>query len=117
LTHGGFGYGLRNDGGVTFLNFAVAFDLTIVHSLFKKKVDHLVTFRSGNTKMQIEFFLTRAGTRGLCKDCKVIPDRPQVYGCCSVDQMSSHRDYRELLGYYLSTFARRIKNLRFKLKL
>ena len=25
-------------------------------------------------------------------------DRPQVYGCCSVDQVSSHRDYRELLG-------------------
>ena len=23
---------------------------------------------------------------------------PQVYGCCSVDQVSSHRDYRELLG-------------------
>jgi len=25
-------------------------------------------------------------------------DRPQVYGCCSVDQVSCHRDYRELLG-------------------
>jgi len=33
---------------------------------------------------------------------------PQVYGCCSVDQVSSHRDYRELLGYDLSKFARRI---------
>ena len=28
-------------------------------------------------------------------------DRPQVYGCCSVDQVSSHRNYRELLGYNL----------------
>jgi len=43
-------------------------------------------------------------------------DRPQVYGCCSVDQVSSHRDYRELPGYYLSKFARRVKNLRFKFK-
>jgi len=43
-------------------------------------------------------------------------DHPQVYECCSVDQVSSHRDYRELLGYYLSKFARRIKNLRFKIK-
>ena len=36
-------------------------------------------------------------------------DRPQVYGCCSVDQVSSHRDYRELLGSNLSKFARQIK--------
>ena len=28
-------------------------------------------------------------------------DRPQVYGYCSVDQVSSHRDYRELLGLIL----------------
>jgi len=73
LTHEGFGYGVRNDGGLALLDFAAAYDLTIVNSLFKKKVDHLATFRSGNTKTQIDFFLTRVGTRGLCKDCKVIP--------------------------------------------
>ena len=73
LTHGGFGYGVSNDGGVALLDFVVASDLTIVNSLFKKKVDHLVTFRSGNAETQIDFFLTRVGTRGLCKDCKVIP--------------------------------------------
>jgi len=28
-------------------------------------------------------------------------DRLQVYGCCSIDQVSSHGDYRELLGYNL----------------
>ena len=28
-------------------------------------------------------------------------DRPQVCGGCSVDQVSSHKDYRELLGYNL----------------
>jgi len=73
VTHGGFGYGARNDEGVALLDFVVAYDLTIVNSLFKKKVDHLVTFRSGNAKTQIDFFLTRAGTRGLCRDCKVLP--------------------------------------------
>ena len=62
-THGGFGYRIRNDEGVALLDFEVVYDLTIVNSLFKKKVDHLVTFRSGNTKTQIDFFLTRAGTR------------------------------------------------------
>jgi len=50
LTHGRFGYEVRNNGGVMLLDFAIAFDLTIVNSHFKKKVDHLVTFRSGNTK-------------------------------------------------------------------
>jgi len=34
------------------------------------------------------------------EDCEA-NDRPQVYGCCSVDQVSSHRDYRELLGLML----------------
>ena len=48
---------------MALLDFAVAFDLMIVNSLFKKKVDHLVTFRSGNSKTQIDFFLTIAGTR------------------------------------------------------
>jgi len=60
-------------GGETMaiLDFAVAYDLTIVHSLFKKE-DHLVTFKSGITNTQIDFFLPRAGTRGSCEDCKVI---------------------------------------------
>ena len=31
----------------------------------------------------------------------LVADRPQVYGCCSVDQVSSHRDYRELLSLIL----------------
>jgi len=35
--------------------------------------DHLVTFRSGSVKTQIDFFLTRADSRRICKDCKVIP--------------------------------------------
>jgi len=32
-----------------------------------------VTFKSGSIKIQIEYFLTRAENRRLCKDCKVIP--------------------------------------------
>ena len=41
--HGGFGFGERNSGGVSVLDFAVAFDLLVVSSFFKKKEDHLVT--------------------------------------------------------------------------
>ena len=36
-THGGFEFGERNSVGVELLDFAVAFDLTIVNSLLKRK--------------------------------------------------------------------------------
>jgi len=72
-THGGFGYRERNNGGVSVLDFTVAFDLLVVNSFSKKKEDHLVTFKSGSIKTPIDFFLTRADYRRFCKDCKVIP--------------------------------------------
>jgi len=62
----------RDNGGVSVLEFAVAYDLLVVNSLFKKE-DHLVTFKSGSRKTQIDYFLTRADSRRYCKDCKVIP--------------------------------------------
>jgi len=55
------------------LDFPVAFDLTIVNTLFKKKEKHLVTFRSSSCKTQINYFLIRANHSRLCKYCKVIP--------------------------------------------
>ena len=73
ITHGGFGFGDRNSGGVAILDFALAFDLMIVNSVFKKKENHLVTFRSGSSKTQIDCFLIRANHRRMCKDSKVIP--------------------------------------------
>ena len=39
-----------------------------------KKEDHLVTFKSGTTKTQINYFLIKAHNRRMCKDCKVIPN-------------------------------------------
>ena len=72
MTHEDFGYWESKNGGVAILDFAVAYDLMIVNSLFKKKHDHLVTFRSGITKTQIDCFLIRASNRD-CRDCKVIP--------------------------------------------
>jgi len=72
-THGGFGFGERNSGGVALLDFAVAFNLTVVNSRFKKKDEHLVTFRNGSCRTQIDYFLTRTNHRRVCKDCKVLP--------------------------------------------
>jgi len=73
MAHGCFGYRERNNARISILNFVVAYDLMIVNSYFKKKDDHLVTFKSGTTKTQIDYFLIRANNRGLCKDCKVLP--------------------------------------------
>ena len=54
------------------MDFAVAYDLLVVNSLFKKE-DHLETYKSGPMKTQIEYFLIRVDIRRFCKDCKVIP--------------------------------------------
>jgi len=45
--HGVFGYGSKNQEGEEVLDFAVAFDLMIANTFFRKKESHLVTFRSG----------------------------------------------------------------------
>ena len=45
--HGGFGYGSRNQEGAEVLDFAVAFDLMIANTFFRKRESHLVTFSSG----------------------------------------------------------------------
>ena len=63
MTHGGFRFGERNNGGVPNLDFAVAFYLAIVNSLFVKKKNRLVTFRSGSSKTKIDYFLIRASHR------------------------------------------------------
>jgi len=34
-----------------------------------------VTFRSGNSKTQIDYFLMRANNRRMCNDCKVITSK------------------------------------------
>jgi len=38
--HGGFGYRERNHGGISVLDFAVAYDLLVANSISKKKEDH-----------------------------------------------------------------------------
>ncbi|XP_019244283.1 PREDICTED: uncharacterized protein LOC109224152 [Nicotiana attenuata] len=71
--HGGFGFGVRNEGGTSLLEFAKAFDLVLANTGFQKREDHLVTFRSRVAKTQIDYLLLRRGDKGLCTDCKVIP--------------------------------------------
>lgn len=52
----GFDYGERNNGGVSMLDFAVAYDLAIVNSYFKKWKEHLVNLKSDNPKTRLISF-------------------------------------------------------------
>jgi hypothetical protein len=70
---GGFGYESRNQEGEGILNFALAYDLFITNTLFRKRVSYLVTFSSGQHCSQIDFILARRENRHACLDCKVIP--------------------------------------------
>ncbi|XP_026427242.1 craniofacial development protein 2-like isoform X1 [Papaver somniferum] len=72
--HGGFGYGDKNQEGEEILNFALANDLMVANTFFKKKESHIVTFINGEYSSQINFFLARRGDRKECKECKVIPE-------------------------------------------
>jgi len=71
--HGGHGHGLRNAEGESILRIAQAHDLAVVNTFFQKKEEHLLTFKSGASRSQIDYFLVqRAELKGV-KDCKVIP--------------------------------------------
>nr|XP_009803799.1 PREDICTED: craniofacial development protein 2-like [Nicotiana sylvestris] len=70
--HGGSGFGVRDGGGKSLLDFAKAFNLVIANSSFQKREEHLVTFKSTTAKTQIDYLLLRRCGKGLCTDCKVI---------------------------------------------
>lgn len=70
-THRGFRFGKINNGEIAILDFAVAFELMIAKSHFKKKEEHLVTFKSGNTKTifySVDYVLLRLSEKAMCKD-------------------------------------------------
>ncbi|KAH1219042.1 Craniofacial development protein 2 [Glycine max] len=71
--HGGFGLGEMNGEGKSILEFSEALDLSIVNTWFKKREEHLITYKSGGTCSQIDFFLIRKSDRKYCLNCKVIP--------------------------------------------
>ncbi|KAM1271255.1 hypothetical protein ACFX2J_032096 [Malus domestica] len=43
------------------------------NTLFKKREEYVITYKSGSSKTQIDFLLMRKDDRITCKDCKVIP--------------------------------------------
>ena len=73
--HGGMGYGRPKPDveGESILDYALAFDLLLRNTCFKKRDSHLITYKSGNIATQIDFILFRRTMRKLVTDVKVIP--------------------------------------------
>ncbi|KAK6764498.1 hypothetical protein RB195_024719 [Necator americanus] len=71
--HGGYGYGARNDDGLRILEYAVASDLIIANTQYRKRKSHLITYTSGGRETQIDFWMLRRRDCRLLQDSKVIP--------------------------------------------
>ena len=73
--HGGMGYGRPEPDveGERILEYALASDLLLGNTCFKKHDSHLITYKSGKIAMQIDFILFRRTMRKLVTDVKVIP--------------------------------------------
>ncbi|KAI5737192.1 hypothetical protein M8J76_010962 [Diaphorina citri] len=78
-SHGGFGYGSRDDAGEKLLDIAAAYELTLANTRFKKKEEHLITYRSGRTATQIDFWICSNALKKNMMDCKVIPGEAVVH--------------------------------------
>ena len=71
--HGGNAYGDGNEDGEKIIDLALSFDLVIGNTIFCKKHEHLITYRSGNRASQIDFLLYRRKDIKEIRNCKVIP--------------------------------------------
>ena len=76
--HRGFSFGERNEPGNSILDYALSYDLILANTWFRERESHLITFRSGSSASQIDFFLTRKVDRCCCMDCKVVPGESVV---------------------------------------
>ena len=65
--------GIRNEEGERIISFAKAESLAFVNTYFKKEINKLITYSSGQHKTQIDYFMCRKSDLKSVKDCKVIP--------------------------------------------
>ena len=71
--HGGYGYGQINEENRAISQCAQMFDLAICNTLYNKKDEHLITYRSGNTSSVIDYILVRRDNLVHVRDCNVFP--------------------------------------------
>ncbi|XP_071740545.1 uncharacterized protein [Rutidosis leptorrhynchoides] len=91
--HGGFGFGPRNEEGRSILEFAIAHELVVANSFFRKRDAQLATFHSGGRRTQIDFFLLRKGELRTCRDCKNLHGaKAETFRATLTDRLSVEGD-------------------------
>ena len=122
-----FGLGARNKSGEHLLQFSLARDLVIANSIFRKKEEHLITFKSGGHATQIDYAVVCKGDKALCRDCTVVlgtkmPTQHRLLMLVFkmrkeiVEKTIEGRRvimWGKLKGEVTSTFSNRIKMLRY----
>ena len=92
MEHGGHRYGQQNPEGESIFSFAQAYNLVVANTYFQKKDEHLITYKSGDRCLTVDYIITRREKLNNIKDCKVTP------GECAITQ---HRilvmDYKSSL--------------------
>ncbi|XP_066936741.1 uncharacterized protein [Clytia hemisphaerica] len=70
---GVYGVGQMNEGGERLLNFCAANKLSIMNTMYKQKLQRLITWVSpdGRTKNQIDYILVPADQKSCIKSCRV----------------------------------------------
>ena len=51
----------------------MVYDVKIMNTFFKKREEHLITYKSGSSRSQIDLFFVRSAHKRVFKDCKMIP--------------------------------------------
>ena len=70
---GGNSWGDINAEGEEILQFAQAYDFGVVNTFFQKKMEHLITCKSGGRRSVIDYILIRRSNISKVNDCKLIP--------------------------------------------
>ena len=71
--HGGYGIGEMNEDGIKVLEFAIAYQLKIMNTMFQKLPNHLVTYNSNGNQTQIDFIMVKKDFAKEIIDCKALP--------------------------------------------
>ncbi|XP_037800342.1 craniofacial development protein 2-like [Penaeus monodon] len=71
--HGGMCYGEGNEDGERVIDFAISNDMVISNTIFTKRQEHLITYKSDGRASQIDYLLYRRRNMVEIINCKVIP--------------------------------------------
>ncbi|XP_063584628.1 craniofacial development protein 2-like [Penaeus indicus] len=71
--HGGMCYGEGNEDGERVIDFAISNDMVISNTIFTKRQEYLITYRSVGRASQIDYLLYRRRNMVGIINCKVVP--------------------------------------------